>query len=545
MILSIRFRLSASYVLLTLLAAAVVGALTLGMVRAQLGAEEEQAAGAQARRLADEAFQHFIPFARRSALQELASSSAELGGVQVRILGPDRRVLADSATEVNLRRGTLAGSGLERSAAAGLPAFDLASEPRVGIDPGTLRLMELFSTEANVVVIRRYRLGRSSSAPSVVYEELRGYSTGASRAVNAGTSDAAPASSRPRRSGGNLTVTVPVGGADSPLGFVEVTVASTLSAAATAATRKAVLYSAIGAVLVAAAFGVLMGQGMTVGLRSLTDTAAEMEKGTLSARARVRSHDEIGLLSQQFNRMAAQLETTFRELAAERDTLRRFVADASHELRTPLTALKTFNELLRNAAAADPRAREEFLVESHRQLERLEGITRNLLDLSRLDAGLVTPELSECEAGQLVAEACRLWAESAAAAGIDLHAVPSVPRLSLLCDRPRMEIVLSNLLSNAVRFTPSGGEIRLGADPSEEGGGVCFWITDTGAGIAEQDLPHVFERFYRGMAATGGGSGLGLAIVRSIAELHGGTATVSTSPGHGSSFRIAVPRRLP
>ena len=364
MLLSIRFRLSVSYVLLTILTAAVVGAFTVGMVSQQLRSDEEQLVRAQAVPVADEAFQHFMPVPRRGALHELAVSSAVLGGYRVRILGADREVVADSGTELDARRITLLSGSLQPpSSTAYALGAELASAEIGAPDPATLRLMERFSDEANLVVIRRYRIGHG--VPSIVtYRRLR--SLDALLATVTGTASRA-ASAVPSPSGG-FTVTVPVGSAENPLGFVELTSSSGAAAAATAATGKAVLFAALCAVLVAAAFGVFMGQGMTLGLRSLTEAAAEMERGSLFARARVRSRDEIGTLSQQFNRMAAQLESSFSDLASERDTLRRFVADASHELRTPLTALKTFNELLRNAAADDPKARAEFLQESHLQL---------------------------------------------------------------------------------------------------------------------------------------------------------------------------------
>jgi signal transduction histidine kinase len=541
MIPSIRVRLSASYLLLTLLTVGLVGALTVTMVSQQLHSEETQSLRAQAARIADEAFQHFLPFTRRGALNELAVSSAVLGGFRVRILSPTRALIADSGTEMEARRiallsGSLADS-VDRLRASGV---DLTTEARRELDAAAQRLMELFSSEANLVTIRRERTVRAVP-PSAGSEGLR-FTVGLQPAGASVAAASAPATGGAASGGDSFTVTVPVGGAETPVGYVELTSHSTVSVAATAATRKAVLYAAVGALLVAVAFGFFMGQGMTAGLRALTVTAAEMARGDLSARSRVRGRDEIGTLAQQMNRMAAELETSFRDLAAERDTLRRFAADASHELRTPLTALKTFNELLRTAASADPKAREEFLAESQRQLDRLESITRTLLDLSRLDAGLVKPELTTCDAGELVAEAAHLWADSAARSGIVLRAEPPPAPLPLACDRPRMEIVLSNLLSNAVKFTPAGGEIRVGSEPTDGGASVTFWVSDTGPGIADADLAHVFDRFYRSPSAPGTGSGLGLAIVRSIAELHGGTATATARQGYGSTFRVAVPR---
>ena len=166
--------------------------------------------------------------------------------------------------------------------------------------------------------------------------------------------------------------------------------------------RNAIFFSGIGALLVAVIAGFLIGRTITDPLRSLAGTARRMADGDLSARAGTARKDEIGDLARQFNGMAESLETSFRDLRAERDSLKRFVADASHELRTPITALATFNELLQGSAAEDPAARQEFLRESQGQLARLQWITSNLLDLSRLDAGIAGLTLGHHAAADIV-----------------------------------------------------------------------------------------------------------------------------------------------
>jgi len=185
-----------------------------------------------------------------------------------------------------------------------------------------------------------------------------------------------------------VSITVPVGPAASPVGWVEMSSPISLSGAALAPVRNAVLFSGLGAMAIAVAVGLLIGKTLSDPLRSLAGTARRMAEGDLTARAAEVRADEIGEVARQFNGMAASLENTFRDLRAERDSLKRFVGDASHELRTPITALVTFNELLQEKAAEDPAARQEFLRESQTQLERLQWITTNLLDLSRLDAGI-------------------------------------------------------------------------------------------------------------------------------------------------------------
>ena len=293
--------------------------------------------------------------------------------------------------------------------------------------------------------------------------------------------------------------------------------------------------------LLALVVGIVVSRRLSAPLRSLTAVAGQMSDGDLSTRAPVCGKDEIGQLAGQFNHMAERLEASFTELAAERDALRRFIADASHELRTPITALKNFNDLLQGAAIDDPSARAEFLGESQVQLERLEWITHNLLDLSRFDAGLVALNLADHDAGELIEAASCAWTTLAREKRIDLLVWPPAPPLTLHCDRARIELALSNLLDNALQFTPPGGQVAVGAEQREDV--VRLWVRDTGCGIAAEDQPHIFERFYRGRNAAEGGSGLGLAIVQSIVRAHGGQVFVESRPDAGSFLAIELPRQ--
>ena len=161
-------------------------------------------------------------------------------------------------------------------------------------------------------------------------------------------------------------------------------------------------------------------------------------------------------LARQFNGMAESLEGSFRDLRSERDSLKRFVADASHELRTPITALATFNELLQGSAAEDPAARSEFLRESQVQLARLQWITANLLDLSRLDAGIAGVFPGQARGGGHPGDGPRRSSRPAREKDIALSVAPWTLRWSVSCDRNRVEMALSNLVANAVKFTPAG-----------------------------------------------------------------------------------------
>ncbi len=336
-------------------------------------------------------------------------------------------------------------------------------------------------------------------------------------------------------------MTLPIGDAQAPLGFVQMSTPLSLSAQAIGTMRSAVLFSGLGSLLFAVAFGLFMGKTLSDPLRSLASTAGRMSDGDLAARAAVGRRDEIGALAGQFNTMAANLEKSFLDLRAERDALKRFIADASHELRTPVTALATFNELLLGSAATDPGARQEFLQESQAQIAKLHWITANLLDLSRLDAGIASLTMADHDASDIVQSAAAGLRARARDKGVALQVEKPGASLALSCDRNRVEMAISNLIGNAVKFCDKGGTVRVSVTP--EGSMARFDVIDDGPGISAEDLPLVFERFYRGRGAQSEGAGLGLAIVKSIARAHGGSISVESEPGKGSRFILRIPKR--
>jgi two-component system OmpR family sensor kinase len=251
---------------------------------------------------------------------------------------------------------------------------------------------------------------------------------------------------------------------------------------------------------------------------------------------------EIAELTRQFNAMAAQVQETMDVIRRDRDRSRDFLADVSHELRTPLAALRTFNELLQQRAGSDPTARAEFLESSGQQIERLDWLALNLLELSKLDSGLVRLDLRPDDLRTTVASAVEQAAAAAERRGVRLTV--SAPRrpLVILHDPQRLGQAISNLVANALKFTPRGGSVKVivGPDPL----GARIGVVDTGVGIDAGELPRIFERFYRGSQANearGSGSGLGLAIVHSIIEMHGGRIEVESRVGAGSSFTVILP----
>ena len=296
-------------------------------------------------------------------------------------------------------------------------------------------------------------------------------------------------------------------------------------------------------VLVAAA----LARRFTSPLRQLSDAASALAEGDLSRRVPIRQvragPSELTELAIQFNAMADRVEESVEIIRRDRDRSRDFLADVSHELRTPLAALRTFNDLLLGRAGDDSDARAEFLESSAQQIERLDWLAQNLLELSKLDSGLVLLDLRPDDLRAAVETAVEQSTAAARKRGITLRLrLPSAP-LRIRHDPQRIGQVVANLVANAVKFTPRGGAVAVELDAIAEGARIE--VTDTGVGIDPAELPHIFERFYRGSRANearGSGSGLGLAIVRSIVDMHGGTVAVESRVGEGSRFIVELPR---
>jgi signal transduction histidine kinase len=296
---------------------------------------------------------------------------------------------------------------------------------------------------------------------------------------------------------------------------------------------------------VALVLGVLLARLITRPVRELTTAAGKIADGDLDQRVPVRSRDELGILSAQFNQMSAGL-------AHATQLRRRMTADVAHDLRTPLTVIAGYLEALRD----------EVLKPTPERFAAMYGETRLLLHLvddlhtlSLADAGELSLQRAPIAPRQLLERVAGAYGHVAEQGGVELcvYSEDSLP--DLCADVEQMTRALSNLVSNALRYTSPGGTITLSAAAETKDSEAASFVLrpspfavivvrDTGAGIAAEHLPSIFERFYRADASrqeATGGSGLGLAIVKSIVEAHGGQIRVESALGQGTVFTLALP----
>jgi signal transduction histidine kinase len=298
------------------------------------------------------------------------------------------------------------------------------------------------------------------------------------------------------------------------------------------------------AIAVGAILGWLFAHAITRPLARVADTAhAVRQRMDLSQRvAAGPAHgNEISELAETFNAMLAELERTYDKLAASNRQLREFLADCSHELRAPLTLILGNLDMIVRTGEEDTGFRDQALADIRREAERMSRMITQLLILARADAGAeVVAE--PVELASVIASVGRQASRMARRARFHLDATAGrLDGVWVDVSADYLEQQLLILLDNAFRYTPDGGDVHLSAHIADQS--VDLTVTDTGPGIDRDDLPRIFDRFYRGQNVNGAtGTGLGLAIAQWIAVQHHGSIDVESQPGHGSRFTILIPR---
>gem|GEM_PF-786573 len=279
-------------------------------------------------------------------------------------------------------------------------------------------------------------------------------------------------------------------------------------------------------------------------VEAVVRAAGEMSEGDLSRRLPVANpKDEIGRLTITINALLARLEVAFTRLEETLSRQQRFAADASHELRTPLTSISGHARMLDEwALDGDEQTARQSVGTIRREAGRMRGLVESLLTLTRGDEG-APMEVGRYDLSALGKEATET-ARAAAEGRVSVEFVSNEHEVTAAFDRERVLQVASILLDNAVKYTPEGGSVQVRVE--EKDGGAALAVSDTGVGISEEQLPLVFDRFYRADAArTEEGVGLGLSIARQIAEAHGGTIEAMSKLGVGSTFVLLLPRQKP
>lgn len=293
---------------------------------------------------------------------------------------------------------------------------------------------------------------------------------------------------------------------------------------------------------IAMGLGYFLSSGITRRIQAVQQAAQRLAQGDLTTRAPCEGRDEVATLAGSFNDMAARLQAAAQQ-QKELDALRRdLVAWVSHDLQTPLAAMRVQIEALADGMVDDPATTQRYLRSTQRQINELSHLIDDLFQMAQLDAGGLPLQRTPCALADLLSDTLESFSALAQERGVQLHGQATAGLDPVTLDAPRLGRVLNNLVGNAVRHTPAGGQVSLQA--WRAGAEVIVEVRDTGEGIAPADLPQVFERFYRGEKSRNrgtGGAGLGLAIARGLARAHGGDLTVQSAPGQGATFRLTLP----
>jgi len=303
--------------------------------------------------------------------------------------------------------------------------------------------------------------------------------------------------------------------------------------------NQAILLGALGATGIALLIGVFLARTIARPVRELTAGTQIVAQGALGHQVPVRTQDELGELAASFNRMSA-------DLAQSTELRRQMTADIAHELRTPLSLIMGYTEALSDGKLEGTHETFDIL---HEEAQHLSRLVDDLRTLSLADAGELSLTRRPTAPRALLERAASAYSAQAQRQGISLQVEvnPDLPEVEV--DPDRLAQVLGNLVSNALRYTPPGGEIVLSAEQRVGGGAghpgfLNLHVRDTGAGITPEELPHIFDRFYRvdrSRHQEEGESGLGLAIAKSIVEVHGGVISAESTLGAGTTFTIQLP----
>jgi len=297
-------------------------------------------------------------------------------------------------------------------------------------------------------------------------------------------------------------------------------------------------------ILIAGLAGAMMFRSVVRRIRVLETFATQVAAGDLQARIVDPGADELGRLGERLNSMAERLRDARQQEMATDTQRRQLFADITHELATPLTSIRGYTEILLNSSdSLTTTEQQQALQNVFADAKRMDRLLQDLLDLTRLEAGATELSLELIDWASLCRNTLERFRPRFVEAGLQVDWEGSHAEAWINGDGRRMEQVIENLLTNAIRYVPRGGSVVLSMQTfSEHGGGIRLRVSDDGPGFPSEDLPRVFHRFYRGRAASSKpGTGLGLAIVREIIARHGGQVRADNRPGGGAILEINLP----
>lgn len=296
------------------------------------------------------------------------------------------------------------------------------------------------------------------------------------------------------------------------------------------------------AAILSASFGYLLAASMAHSLALLQKGAQRIAGGDFSARVHLTEVDELSDVAEAFNFMGDELQRSFARQRELEQARRDLIAAVSHDLRTPLTSIRAMIEALADEVVAEPEMVQRYYGTIRSQIQNLSGLINDLFELSQLETGQVQLAVEAVNMNDLLSDVLESMQAQAGAKGVSLQGIFSEDVPIIKGELNKLQRVITNLVQNAIRHTPAGGSISLATQPAPDG--VQVEVADTGEGIAPEDLPHIFEQFFRGEKSRSretGGAGLGLAIARRIVEAHHGRIWVESQVGEGTRFRFVLP----
>ncbi|MEW6404205.1 MAG: MFS domain-containing histidine kinase [Chloroflexota bacterium] len=290
--------------------------------------------------------------------------------------------------------------------------------------------------------------------------------------------------------------------------------------------------------------GYFLSSTITDRIHILKGAAGHLAEGDLKTRVTVSGRDEVAALAHTFNQMAGQLEAADKKQRQLEQMRADLVAWVGHDLQTPLASIRAILEALEDGLVDDPETIKRYLNTAQRDVQSLSALIDDLFQMAQLNTGGIPLDRASSSLADLISDTLESFSELASRKDVKLEGSVDPDVDPVFMDTQRIGRVLNNLVSNALRHTPAGGEVKVNARRLRPGSSVEVTVSDSGEGIRAEDLPRIFESFYRSersRSRSTGGAGLGLAISRGIVQAHGGDITVQSKPGRGSQFTFTLP----